>query len=68
MQDRVRVKSPNKVLEQKVNEASPQKLEGKTIAVFLLWGLALIISFIAFSFEVILRSFRRMSGKSLKKY
>lgn len=51
VQDRVRVKSPTKVVEMEVAEIPTVGLERKVITMFLLWGVCIVISFVGFCLE-----------------
>lgn len=54
VQDRVRVKSPTTILEEAV-PVKAQRLKGKMVTMFLLWGVCVIISLIGFGLELIVR-------------
>lgn len=56
VQDRIRVKSPTKVLELEVTMIPPQGLKGKMVTMFLLRGVCIIISFCVLCFEMYLEN------------
>lgn len=51
VQDRVRVKSPTKILE--TRNIQPQSLEGKMLTMIFLWGVCSFISLVTFCLEVL---------------
>lgn len=65
VQDRVRVKSPTKLLENTITQAESQILEGKMITLFLLWGVCIVISLFGLVIEFV---FKKLHFISLKSY
>lgn len=53
VQDRVRVKSPTKVVEMEANVMKSQGLKGKMVTMFLLWGVCIFISLVGYSLELV---------------